>query len=824
MLLLTGDRRSGLSELVRTALLAVDFSILWIGGYPKGSGQHRNTLAALDNLKTNPGAIGAELVICESFDQLDLDERNAVTQLATANTPIARSWLFIADERADLTEFGEIEEIRLGPLSTDELSALVTEATGVQIAPPVAELLARACGGIPALAYEVIDQCSIPQLSGYEPIPLPILVQRRVVDQIDPELAALPRPELLILAAFAHQSSIPLPVLRAIDPEPALADLLRSDRVVSHLGLATPRSLVDAVLAWSLLEHEERQQLHRLLSQAWRSIDPLRALAHRLQLGSAVELSEVVAASRQALRQDRGDLVAIFIEVAHASRLYQTDPRAALQLGAIEIESFYLPKVREILAWGEHNITTDTVLQAELLRLRAALASMTAEHIETVPRGADSVQLLGPDPDAILSPMIAYARLYSESGSPEETRRILNSLQVVEDQIRPATLAELELTLAEIEMVGSDETARKRLLGAALAWVDQIEDPPMAAATLAVYDLLALGQITEARRALVRAGMLVEGLSPLGRLAHALCIAEIEYAAGRYRKVTAHVDSIARDVPVRIAPEVTASLAVRVGAVTGNRDLIGLIPDAAARSGERANRHNGTLLAAHGLAALVGGDYGRSRAMLRQALREHPLVPSQQAVSLADLVEAGVAAGDLAGARVDFDRFEASLTDRDGERGPALVTRCQALIAPPTGIDEGFRRALALSEQGPGPDHARTMLAYGRVLLGMGQLKRAAAMVDEAGIIFGFHAMNGWQEHAKLLIKAPVPGKSPQRSGMTETENRIIDGVLMHKRNQEIAAELYVSLRTVEAHLTRIFRTLGVSGKRGVREVLRDTE
>ncbi len=50
-------------------------------------------------------------------------------------------------------------------------------------------------------------------------------------------------------------------------------------------------------------------------------------------------------------------------------------------------------------------------------------------------------------------------------------------------------------------------------------------------------------------------------------------------------------------------------------------------------------------------------------------------------------------------------------------------------------------------------------------------------------------------------------------SGLTEIERHIVALVMQRKRNREIAAGLYVSLRTVEGHLTRIFRKLGVSTK-----------
>jgi DNA-binding CsgD family transcriptional regulator len=53
----------------------------------------------------------------------------------------------------------------------------------------------------------------------------------------------------------------------------------------------------------------------------------------------------------------------------------------------------------------------------------------------------------------------------------------------------------------------------------------------------------------------------------------------------------------------------------------------------------------------------------------------------------------------------------------------------------------------------------------------------------------------------------------PPESRLTEIEQQILALVLQRKRNREIAGSLFVSLRTVESHLTRIFRKLGVSTK-----------
>ena len=48
---------------------------------------------------------------------------------------------------------------------------------------------------------------------------------------------------------------------------------------------------------------------------------------------------------------------------------------------------------------------------------------------------------------------------------------------------------------------------------------------------------------------------------------------------------------------------------------------------------------------------------------------------------------------------------------------------------------------------------------------------------------------------------------------MTPTEARIAELVVAGRRNREIAGELFVSVATVEAHLTRLYRKLGVRSR-----------
>ena len=69
-----------------------------------------------------------------------------------------------------------------------------------------------------------------------------------------------------------------------------------------------------------------------------------------------------------------------------------------------------------------------------------------------------------------------------------------------------------------------------------------------------------------------------------------------------------------------------------------------------------------------------------------------------------------------------------------------------------------------------------------------------------------------WAELAAAQL-ARISGRQASGSSLTETEERVAELVAMGLSNTEIAARLFVTVRTVEAHLSRIFAKLGVRSR-----------
>jgi DNA-binding CsgD family transcriptional regulator len=98
----------------------------------------------------------------------------------------------------------------------------------------------------------------------------------------------------------------------------------------------------------------------------------------------------------------------------------------------------------------------------------------------------------------------------------------------------------------------------------------------------------------------------------------------------------------------------------------------------------------------------------------------------------------------------------------------------------------------------------------------------ARTSLSEARDVFEGLGAEPWRAQAAAEL-ARVSGRRPSDSGLTPTEDRIVALVAEGQTNKEVAAALYLSPKTVEAHLRNVFRKLGVRSRTALaRHVLAD--
>jgi DNA-binding CsgD family transcriptional regulator len=191
--------------------------------------------------------------------------------------------------------------------------------------------------------------------------------------------------------------------------------------------------------------------------------------------------------------------------------------------------------------------------------------------------------------------------------------------------------------------------------------------------------------------------------------------------------------------------------------------------------------------------------------------------PYYELVSAADLVEASVRSGrpEPPPAFTALERFA-------GAGAPfwasALVARCRALLAEGEPAASAYARALELHAAANRPfDLARTQLLYGEFLRRQRRRSDAREQLRSAVAAFELLGASAWEERARVELRATGETARKREPGtileLTPQEQQIAGLAAGGHSNKEIASQLFLSPRTVEYHLRKIFSKLGISSR-----------
>jgi DNA-binding CsgD family transcriptional regulator len=194
--------------------------------------------------------------------------------------------------------------------------------------------------------------------------------------------------------------------------------------------------------------------------------------------------------------------------------------------------------------------------------------------------------------------------------------------------------------------------------------------------------------------------------------------------------------------------------------------------------------------------------------------------------ALPDLIEAAVRCGER-----DFaEQALASVASRAAASPTplmlGLLARSRALLGSETGTEALYQEAVSYLQQARGQVHlARAELLYGEWLRRARRPRDAREHLQAAYGIFQDMGAEGFAERARLeLAAAGRTARQPasQGSGLTPQEVQVATLAAAGFTNLEIASRLYISPKTVDYHLGKVFRKLGVSSRRQLARVTFD--
>jgi DNA-binding NarL/FixJ family response regulator len=244
------------------------------------------------------------------------------------------------------------------------------------------------------------------------------------------------------------------------------------------------------------------------------------------------------------------------------------------------------------------------------------------------------------------------------------------------------------------------------------------------------------------------------------------------------------------------------------------------------RRGERdgAARAHGVL----GLLALSEGDAPAAARELAEAAAlleamgighpgAYPILP--------DAVEAAASAGDVDGAGELLERLERQAETSQSAWALAASRRARGAVLLSRGDADEAAAALRsaaedLDALGFTPDACRAQLLLGRAFLRAGHRSRAAEVLARSRDRFRAMEAVLWGARATEELERAAPGRAVGE--LTPVEARVTDLVARGLRNREVAATLFMSVATVEAHLTRIYRKLGIRSRAELSRLVAD--
>jgi DNA-binding CsgD family transcriptional regulator len=262
-----------------------------------------------------------------------------------------------------------------------------------------------------------------------------------------------------------------------------------------------------------------------------------------------------------------------------------------------------------------------------------------------------------------------------------------------------------------------------------------------------------------------------------------------------------------------------------LGALRGNEEEVTPLIEATLAAAEAAGQ-GGAVTGAHWAAAVLHnglGRYGDAMAAAEEATQDAIVYVSILVVP--ELVEAAARAGNTDAAAGALQRLAETTQPSGNDLALGIEARCRALLSE-GGTAEGlYQEAIdRLSRTQLRPDLARAHLLYGEWLRRQDRRLDARQHLRTAYDMLAAIGMTAFAERARRELIAT--GEKVRKRTVEAPDDLTAQEALIARlargglSNPEIVAQLFISTRTVEWHLRKVFAKLGISSRRELHDAL----
>jgi DNA-binding CsgD family transcriptional regulator len=744
--------------------------------------------------------------------------------------------------------FAGVPQLVVGPLADDDAAALLRSAVPGALDPRVRDRVLAECRGNPLALLELHRGASAAELAfGGDDGSAGSSLVSRLERGFTGQLHALPRASRQLL------------LVAAADP---VGDVRLLERAAARLGIgedavsaAEASGLVDLgervrfrhPLVRSAVRHaatrEELRQVHRVLADVTSpAADPDRRAWHRAL--ATVGTDEAVAADLErsagrALAQGGLAATAAFLERA---ALLTPDPaqrvRRALDAAQAKVVAGAFDDASALLATartgplGEAGRARAELLEAQMRsatsRAEDALPLLLAAARRLEPLHADLAR------DTYLDALSSALTAGPAGPAVREVARVVREAPPP-DAPRSGDLLLEALAVLVTDGYAAAAPAARRAVQACLRDDPTLDEalrltPLAASAAVSLWDDAGWDALTRRHVAVAREGGAVGALPlALGRRLLVPLLAGDLAAAGALVQQIRSVEELTGG-RTSLALHGEAALAAHRG--RGGRDErvvdeavealdaveAGRSPDAAGSPTGPAGPGATTVQWARAVLCNGLGRYADAVSAAREATAG-PLGHGPSSWALAELVEAGARGGDVAAAAAALEALSAVARATGTEWALGVAASRGALLCGGRAAEELHREAVdRLAGTRVQVELARARLLYGEWLRREGRRVDARAQLRTAHEAFAAMGAEAFAERARRELQAT--GETVRRRAvetaaeLTAQEAQVARLAARGHTNSEIAAALYISPRTVEWHLRKVFGKLGITTRR----------